>query len=127
MKIGMLGSGNVGHALGTGFIAHGHQVKVGSREPTSDRVKGWVAKAGKLASAGTFADAASFAEVAVLATQWSGTENAIRLANPKNLVGKVVIDVTNGHDASHGCIRMMIPDVIDLYSKSPVGTPVYIL
>jgi lipoprotein-anchoring transpeptidase ErfK/SrfK len=32
-----------------------------------------------------------------------------------------------GHDASHGCIRMTIPDVIDLYSKSPVGTPVYII
>jgi lipoprotein-anchoring transpeptidase ErfK/SrfK len=32
-----------------------------------------------------------------------------------------------GHDASHGCVRMRIPDVIDLYGKSPVGTPVYIL
>ncbi len=32
-----------------------------------------------------------------------------------------------GHDASHGCIRMRIPDVIALYSVSPVGTPVYII
>ena len=32
-----------------------------------------------------------------------------------------------GHDASHGCVRMRIPDVIDLYSHSPVGTPVYIV
>jgi lipoprotein-anchoring transpeptidase ErfK/SrfK len=32
-----------------------------------------------------------------------------------------------GHDASHGCVRMRIPDVIALYSKTPVGTPVYIL
>jgi len=32
-----------------------------------------------------------------------------------------------GHNASHGCIRMTIPAVIDLYSKSPVGTPVYIV
>lgn len=31
-----------------------------------------------------------------------------------------------GHNASHGCVRMRIPDVIDLYAKSPVGTPVYI-
>ncbi len=95
MKIGMLGSGIVGQVLGTGFIAHGHQVKMGSREPTGDKVKGWVAKAGKLASAGTLADASTFAEVAVLATPWSGTENAIRLADPKNLAGKVLIDVTN--------------------------------
>jgi lipoprotein-anchoring transpeptidase ErfK/SrfK len=32
-----------------------------------------------------------------------------------------------GHDASHGCVRMRIPDVIALYSKTPVGTPVYII
>jgi lipoprotein-anchoring transpeptidase ErfK/SrfK len=32
-----------------------------------------------------------------------------------------------GHDASHGCVRMRIPDVIALYAKSPVGTPVYII
>jgi lipoprotein-anchoring transpeptidase ErfK/SrfK len=32
-----------------------------------------------------------------------------------------------GSNASHGCIRMRIPDVIALYSKSPVGTPVYII
>ena len=32
-----------------------------------------------------------------------------------------------GHDASHGCVRMRIPDVIALYDRSPVGTPVYII
>jgi lipoprotein-anchoring transpeptidase ErfK/SrfK len=32
-----------------------------------------------------------------------------------------------GHDASHGCVRMRIADVIALYAKSPVGTPVYII
>jgi lipoprotein-anchoring transpeptidase ErfK/SrfK len=31
-----------------------------------------------------------------------------------------------GHDASHGCVRMRIPDVIWLYDRSPVGTPVYV-
>jgi lipoprotein-anchoring transpeptidase ErfK/SrfK len=34
---------------------------------------------------------------------------------------------TIGHAASHGCIRMTIADVIALYSKTPVGTPVYIV
>ncbi|HEV2981570.1 MAG TPA: L,D-transpeptidase/peptidoglycan binding protein [Solirubrobacteraceae bacterium] len=33
---------------------------------------------------------------------------------------------TIGHDASHGCVRMRIPDVISLYSRTPLGTPVYI-
>lgn len=32
-----------------------------------------------------------------------------------------------GHNASHGCVRMRIPDVIGLYSVSPVGTPVFII
>ena len=31
-----------------------------------------------------------------------------------------------GTAASHGCIRMRIPDVIELYDKVPVGAPVYI-
>jgi lipoprotein-anchoring transpeptidase ErfK/SrfK len=33
---------------------------------------------------------------------------------------------TIGHDASHGCVRMRIPDVISLYARTPVGTPVYV-
>jgi lipoprotein-anchoring transpeptidase ErfK/SrfK len=31
-----------------------------------------------------------------------------------------------GHAASHGCVRMRIPDVEDLYPRVPVGAPVYI-
>ena len=31
-----------------------------------------------------------------------------------------------GTAASHGCIRMAIPDVIELYDQVPVGAPVYI-
>ncbi len=31
-----------------------------------------------------------------------------------------------GHTASHGCVRMRIPDVIALYARTPVGTPVFV-
>ncbi|MEA2481396.1 MAG: L,D-transpeptidase ErfK/SrfK, partial [Thermoleophilaceae bacterium] len=31
-----------------------------------------------------------------------------------------------GHNASHGCVRMTIPDVIDLYKQVPVHSPVFI-
>ena len=31
-----------------------------------------------------------------------------------------------GSAASHGCVRMAIPDVIELYDQVPVGTPIYI-
>jgi len=33
---------------------------------------------------------------------------------------------TIGHDASHGCVRMRIPDVKELYDETDVGTPVYV-
>jgi lipoprotein-anchoring transpeptidase ErfK/SrfK len=31
-----------------------------------------------------------------------------------------------GSAASHGCVRMAVPDVIELYDQVPVGTPIYI-
>jgi len=77
MKIGVLGTGQVGQSLAKGFSKHGHEVKLGHRDPKA-----------------SYADAAKFAEVVLLCTPWEGTENAIKLADPKNLAGKVVIDVT---------------------------------
>src|SRR5712692_2675706 len=95
MKIGILGSGDVGQSLGSGFVSLGHEVKIGSREAGNEKARAWAAKAGARASTGTFAEAAAFADLAVLATAWSGTPNAIHLANPGSLAGKVVIDATN--------------------------------
>ena len=85
MKGGILGTGIVGQALGTGFAARGHDVKMGSRDAHNEKMAEWVARTGERASGGTFAEAAAFAEVAVLATLWDGTEHAIRLAEPHNL------------------------------------------
>jgi 8-hydroxy-5-deazaflavin:NADPH oxidoreductase len=95
MKVSVLGSGGVGQDLGMGFVGRGHEVKMGSRDPGKEEIKAWLAKAGTRASAGTFGESAAFGEMAVLATAWSGTENALRLAGPANFAGKVVIDVTN--------------------------------
>ncbi|HWP48751.1 MAG TPA: NADPH-dependent F420 reductase [Candidatus Limnocylindrales bacterium] len=100
MKIGILGTGDVGQVLGSGFVKLGHWIKMGSRNPDQEKVKAWLAKTGANASAGTFAEAAAFGDLVVLATLWTGTENAIRLADPKNLAGKVVIDATNPLDFS---------------------------
>jgi predicted dinucleotide-binding enzyme len=102
MKIGIIGSGDVGQVLGAGFAKAGHQVMLGTRDPAQEKVRSWVAKTGSGATAGTFAEAAAFAEAAVLATSWSGTESAIGLAGPSRLAGKVVIDATNPLDFSAG-------------------------
>lgn len=95
MQVGILGSGGVGQALGLGFAKLGHEVKIGTREPQSEKLRPWLAKAGKKASTGSFQETARFADLAVLATLWSGTESALRLAEPGNLARKVVMDVTN--------------------------------
>jgi len=95
MKIGIIGSGNVGRALGTGFAATGNQVMLGTRNPGKRELKEWIAKTGPKAAVGTLSEAAEFGEILVIATRWSGTENAINLAGSKNFVGKTVIDVTN--------------------------------
>ena len=74
MKIGILGSGVVAKALGGGFLAHGHEVMLGTR----DRVKleGWLAQhAGS--AAGTFADAARFGELLVLAVKGTAAAEAL--------------------------------------------------
>jgi predicted dinucleotide-binding enzyme len=95
MKIGILGTGEVGQALATGFIGLGHDVKMGGRESKNAKSDEWAKKFGARASTGTFADAAAFGEVVALATLWSGTENALKMAGAKTLAKKVVIDVTN--------------------------------
>jgi 8-hydroxy-5-deazaflavin:NADPH oxidoreductase len=95
MKVGILGTGEVGRALGNGFTARGRDVMLGARDGANPKAREWAKQAGPRAQAGTFAEAAKFGELLVLATLWTGTENAIRLATPQAFAGKVVIDVTN--------------------------------
>jgi 8-hydroxy-5-deazaflavin:NADPH oxidoreductase len=48
------------------------------------------------------ADAAKYDQVVLLATNWSGTQNALELTGAQNLAGKVVVDITNPLDFSSG-------------------------
>jgi predicted dinucleotide-binding enzyme len=99
MKVGIIGSGDVGLKLGEGFSQIGHAVKIGTRTP--GKVASWLAMNDK-ASTGSFSEAASFGEIVVIATSWQGTSNAIELAGHENFRGKVVVDVTNPLDFSKG-------------------------
>ena len=55
MKIGILGSGDVGRRLADGFIELGHTVKIGSRNPRQEKITEWMAKHDKAkVSSGTF-------------------------------------------------------------------------
>lgn len=92
MKIGIIGSGDVGQTLATGFLRHGHEVVIGSRD--ARKLADW-AKANPKGAAANFAAAAQFGEVVVLAVKGGVAAEAVRAAGPQNLAGKVLIDACN--------------------------------
>lgn len=93
MRIAVIGIGMVGGTLGRRWAQEGHEVMFGVREPSSEKVGQLLAESGANARAGSVAEAAAFGEVLVLATPWSGTEDAVRKAG--DLSGKIVLDCTN--------------------------------
>ena len=92
MKIGIIGSGDVAKTLAAGFLKHGHEVSVGTRE--AGKLADF-AKANPKAKIGSVADAAKFGEVVVLAVRGTAASKALESAGAANLAGKTVIDVTN--------------------------------
>ena len=106
VKVGVLGSGDVGKVLAGGFLKLGHEVRIGSRSP--EKLQEWAAGAGGGASTGTFAEAAKFGDIVVLATHGEGTQSAVELAGAGNFDGKVVIDATNPLDFSSGGPQLSI-------------------
>jgi len=92
MKIGILGSGSVAKTLAAGFIKHGHEVMLGTRDAAK---LADFAKATPKVKIGSFADAAKFGEVLVLAVKGTVAESALQLAGAANLKGKTIIDATN--------------------------------
>ena len=77
MKIGIIGKGNVGTAIGTGLSRKGHEVKFGHRDPKEP-----------------VADAAKWGEVIILAVPYENVADAAK-AIGSTADGKVLLDVTN--------------------------------
>jgi len=92
MKVGVLGSGDVAKVLGGGFLKHGYDVMMGTREPA--KLADWASRNSK-ARVGGFADAANFADLVVLAVKGAVAADALRAAGEANLAGKIIIDATN--------------------------------
>jgi predicted dinucleotide-binding enzyme len=92
MKIGVLGSGNVGKVLAGGFLKHQHEVTMGTRSP--EKLAEWKTQNPKVVVT-TFDAAAASAEVVVLAVKGTAAADALRLAGAENLFGKIVVDTTN--------------------------------
>src|SRR4051812_24170479 len=102
MRIGILGTGIVGRTLGDKLVELGHEVKMGARQAGNETASAWAGAAGGRASAGTFAEAAAFGEVVLGCTKGEVALEALRQAGAPNLAGKVLVDVANPLDFSHG-------------------------
>ena len=92
MNVGVVGSGVVGQTLAAGFLKHGHEVAMGTREPA--KLKEWAAKHPG-AQVKSFPEAAAFGEVVVLAVAGQVAPEALKLIGPRALEGKTVIDACN--------------------------------
>jgi hypothetical protein len=93
LKIGMIGAGREGGALGALFVKAGHPVMFSSRNP--DRLRDFVAGLGPLAQAGSVPQAVASGDVVVLAVPYTAIEE-IGKAHAAALATKVlVMDVSN--------------------------------
>lgn len=88
MKIRIVGAGNVGAAIGSAWLAKGHDVRWGVPNPDDPKYQ-------KLdrARLSLPAEVVHDADVIVMATPWAATQEAI--AGLGNLSGAVLIDATN--------------------------------
>lgn len=92
MRVGVLGSADVGKAFARAFASRGHEVMIGSRDPA--KLAEFVGDNSGVRS-GDNEQTARFGDLIVIATRFDGTKNALELAGAENFAGKVVIDATN--------------------------------
>jgi predicted dinucleotide-binding enzyme len=92
VKIGVLGSGDVAKVLASGFLKHGHDTMMGTRDTA--KLAEWAAQnpRGRVGSVG---DTAAFGELIVLAVKGAAAAEVLRAAGAANLAGKPIIDATN--------------------------------
>ncbi len=100
-KVGMIGSGNVGSAIGRTLASKGYEVMFSSRNLDSD--KKLAAEAGANARAGTPQEAAAFGEILVFAVPYGALPDLGKTLG-NSIKGKVVLDACNPFPARDGAI-----------------------
>lgn len=110
MKIGIIGSGNIGGNLGLHLAQAGNEVFFSSRHP--EELQDLVQQAGEHARAGTVQEAAQFGELIVLATPFGKIPEVAQEAGP--LAGKIIIDTTNPYENRDGEIAAKVNQNPDL-------------
>jgi predicted dinucleotide-binding enzyme len=98
MKIGIIGSGNIGGNLGVHLANAGYEVMFSSRHPK--QLEPLTEKADDHAAAGTIEEAADFGEVIILSIPFWGVEEVAERVGP--LKGKTIIETTNPYPGRYG-------------------------
>lgn len=117
MKIGILGTGTVGEALATALIQQGHNVMMGSRTATNEKIQDWVKRTGQGALAGTFKEAAAFGDLFFICLNGEFAADVVKELAPGDVAGKIVIDITNPLDFSQG----NPPRILERYITTSLG------
>jgi len=93
LKIGIVGAGREGGALGTLLVKAGHPVMFSSRHP--ENLKGLVAGLGPLAKAGTVDEAVAFGDVVLLVVPYPAIEEIAKVHAGALAQKVLVMDVSN--------------------------------
>jgi 8-hydroxy-5-deazaflavin:NADPH oxidoreductase len=99
MKIGIIGSGNVGKHLAAGLSIRGHTITLGTRDDS--KLEEYRAQNLEV-RIGSYADAAKFGDLVLLTVNFDGMQSALALAGTDHLAGKVVVDASNPLEFSSG-------------------------
>src|SRR5882757_1443550 len=100
MKIGILGTGQVGNLIGSRLIENGHQVTMGGRESKNEKGLSFVkSNPSGNASYGTFKEASDYGDIIFNATNGRFALEALMSADT-DFAGKIIIDVANPLDFS---------------------------
>ena len=111
LKIGVIGSGNIGGTIGGLWVKAGHPVLFSSRHP--EELKGLVESLGPLAKAGTVAEAVAFGDVVFIAVPYRALPQ-VGQEYGAALKGKIVIDACNATVARDG-------DITEEVNKNGIG------
>jgi predicted dinucleotide-binding enzyme len=152
MKIGIIGSGVVAQTLGAKLVELGHDVVLGTRDPSkldekknmAATLREWlaaVAKTGKKARVVTFQEAAAHGDLLFNATHGQASIEALKLAGADKVGPKVLIDTANELDFSKGMppgslasqtnclgerIQAAFPNLKVVKSLNTIGAPVMV-
>jgi 8-hydroxy-5-deazaflavin:NADPH oxidoreductase len=124
MKIGILGTGMVGNALGTKLVQLGNEVTMGSRSASNESAQKWASGLGERARSATFRDAASFGEIVISCTGGAHSMEALQSVGADPLRGKILIDVSNPlQQAADGSMIMAFCNTESLGEKIQTAFP----